>query len=867
LADIFISYARNDRGQVERLAAALQALGYSVWWDRQLVGGDEFSDAIERELDAARAIIVGWSATGSKSRWVKDEASIAADASKMIAISLDGFDPPIGFRQFHCIDLSGWRGLANEAAFVELARAVDKRLSSTPAPMAPSAHAFGSHTGLKPDAAPALSAKSDNKIIAVLPFVNRSPKPDDAFFADGVHDELLTQLSKLSAIQVISRTSVMRFRDTQKPIPEIAKELGAAVILEGAVQRAGARVRINVQLIDAITDIHLWAENFDRALTPENLFDIQGEITREIATAMEAALSQADEAALDDDAPTQSQPAYDAYLRGKLLARSEATGGEDFRAAIKAFDEAIGEDATFGEPHAAKARAQLTLYWFYGWDAALVDEARAAVDRAQKLAPANIETLLAEAYYHYWGKLDYPRAEAALNRVLDRAPNNADAWACKAYVIRRAGRFGEAILALERALKLNPLLIDIPLELALTYCYVGRFSNAYESMERARMINPRMVFSALHEGDVQYYAGAADLAWKGAKQAVDDPDFVYYYRRTFHALNNNDADEINAALDEWPEEFYGDAAFPETFPLYKAMALHQRGARVEAQKLLGKIKARMGSAGDHINERWAPDAPYFPVTLPGLMGDGDGVRAAVAAFEENAPTDEAAKINHYHAIASGLAQVGDNAAALGFLERLQKLFGPQAFLAMSITPAYDGLKDEARYRAMKKACEDWAARQVKTGSSKPAALSPPTQAQSESATATKAAAAVGLGGFLAELRRRKVFRVAGVYAAVSWIVMQVVSVMASPLGMPAWVESFFAVLLLTGFPIALTLAWAFELTPEGVKLKGALHSAAPKLHNNAAKKISKIDVATIAALVVVCAIIAWQLSDGFALGG
>ncbi len=160
----------------------------------------------------------------------------------------------------------------------------------------------------------------NDKSIAVLPLVNRSVQPEDAFFAEGLHDELLTQLSRISALKVISRTSVMGYAGTTKRISEIGEELGVATLLEGGVQRSGNRVRINVQLIDAATDEHLWAEVYDRELTADNLFDIQSDITRAIANALQAVLTGEEQQNLDQK-PTDNVEAYAYYLRGKAAAK------------------------------------------------------------------------------------------------------------------------------------------------------------------------------------------------------------------------------------------------------------------------------------------------------------------------------------------------------------------------------------------------------------------------------------------------------------------------------------------------------------------------------------------------------------------
>ena len=559
-----------------------------------------------------------------------------------------------------------------------------------------------------PDAATAVNARDETKIVAVLPFVNRSLLPEDAFFADGVHDELLTQISKLSAIQVISRTSVMRYRDTSLPIPKIAAELNAAAILEGAVQRSGTRVRINVQLIDGNEDTHLWAETFDRELTPESVFDIQAEITRLIASTLHAVLSGKDEAALDKAAPTRSLVAYDAYLHGTLLARSEAAGETEFRQAIEAFDKAIAADPDFADPHAGKARAELTLYWFYGWDRNWVTAAQLSVDRAKTLSPDSIATLLAEAYYHYWGELDYEKAEDALNRVLAKAPNNAEAWACKAYLIRRVGRFTESIAALEKARQLNPMLVDIPMELATTLAQIGRLNEANAMMEQVVALDPDSAFTAYYAGDVNYLQGRADLAWRGANHPVTEPDFVYYYRRAFHALHTKDPAKMAHAIDDWDEAFHFTPAFPLTYELYCVMVFSATQRTEQAQALLAQITDRVNKNPALLPKDWRPDAPYFPVTLPGLRKDLKTVRRAIKDYEKNAQRDDMGKINHYHAIATALVQAGDRSGALDYLERLITLFGHATFLPVTITQDYDVLAEEPRYLAMRSAYEEWA---------------------------------------------------------------------------------------------------------------------------------------------------------------
>ncbi len=185
---------------------------------------------------------------------------------------------------------------------------------------------------------------ADTRSIAILPFENRSNREEDQFFTDGIHDDLLSTIAKIGALKVISRTSVSEYRDTTKKLPQIAQELGVANIVEGGVQRSGAQVRINVQLIDAATDEHLWAEIYDRELTTENLFAIQSEISRAIAEALQAALSPAEEQRIDSK-PTDNLLAYDAYLRGRQLMESREAA--KLKLAIGEFSKAVELDPGF----------------------------------------------------------------------------------------------------------------------------------------------------------------------------------------------------------------------------------------------------------------------------------------------------------------------------------------------------------------------------------------------------------------------------------------------------------------------------------------------------------------------------------------
>lgn len=768
MADVFISYARADRTGIEKLASALEAEGYSIWWDRHIAGGAEFSKDIEHELAAANAVIVAWSSQSIESRWVKDEAGLAAEAGKLVSLSLDGSPPPIGFKQFHAIDFAS----DPKAAIDDLMRSValkvqtDKPATVTPAyPDAPTSINFidqkftariaigglsvmalivvtalfvfrgGTEFTSSPRTknqpagevatgdAIAVAASDDvsraphqniisqlEKSIAVLPFTNRSPNPDDAFFADGVHDDLLTKLSRISSLQVISRTSVMRFRDTEESIRMIADTLGVAIVMEGAVQRAGNRVRINVQLIEAASDSHLWAESYDRELTTENIFDIQSDITRAIAAALNTVLSDADNGVLEE-MPTQSLAAYDAYIRGRGFLQSSFLTEDKFDAAINAFDQAIAADPDFAAAYAAKAETQLSIFW--RMDTGNItrrERAREYIERAEALAPEAVETTIARGYYHYWGFLDYERAGAAIDRALAKAPNNAEVWALKGYVARRAGRFDESSSALRRAHSLDPLSEEIPWQLAQSYIHFNRFEDAKALARHARALDPMSERVFTLDAGIMLASGEFERAWTLISETTPGSGWTsYYFYRLLTAIASRDAEKIRFALKSFPEDQRTFPGYSEIFSMTKAEALSVIGMEQESKVLLSEISERLNASDNPYPAGWSDNAVYFPVKLPGLMRDLVGVRAAVEDFEANAAPDAFADLKRHYEIAIAFERAGDRGAAFEYLDKITRLVGPSQYLSINVDPDFDGIRDDPRYLVMKANYETWAA--------------------------------------------------------------------------------------------------------------------------------------------------------------
>jgi TolB-like protein/predicted Zn-dependent protease len=328
--------------------------------------------------------------------------------------------------------------------------------------------------------------------IAVLPFENLSHDPDNAYFADGIQEEILTRLASFAGLKVISRTSTQRFQSEARNLREIARQLGVGNILEGSVQKVAGQVRVNVQLINAQTDSHLWAESYDRNLS--DILGIESEIAKRIAESLQAKLTGREEQALAVK-PTNNPEAYDAYLRGLAFdarSRFSLVSIDLVWKAVGFYERAVQLDPNFALAWARLSRADALLY-FDGEDTTPPtrhDETKRALENAQKLQSDSPETLLALGYYQYWILRDYGPAKATFDRVSKLLPGSSEVPKALGYVARRQGNWDQSVFYFQQALALDPRNVELLIDTGSTYGFRREFSKALKLYDRVLDITP-----------------------------------------------------------------------------------------------------------------------------------------------------------------------------------------------------------------------------------------------------------------------------------------------------------------------------------------------------------------------------------------
>jgi adenylate cyclase len=472
VAKVFLSYAREDEAAAKQLAEGIGQAGHDVWWDRHIQGGSRFSAEIDRELKSAEAVVVLWSPTSVESAWVQDEAAEGRDTGRLVPVSLSGSRPPLGFRQFHTVDFANWEGDGAPIELDDLIEAIAKTAGNRTAAAA---------------AAPADSPKAaQGPSVCVLPFVNMSGDPEQEYFSDGITEDIITDLSKVSALLVIARNTAFTFKGRVMDVKEVAQALEVSHVLEGSVRKAGARVRITAQLIDCATGGHLWADRYDRDLT--DIFAIQDEISRAIVAALRVKLLPAEKKAIETRG-TASVEAYNLYL----MARQHWING------------------SFGDIRR---------------DETIVRICKQAVSIDPEYAEAWALMALAQSQLRLWHARDVDALPAA-ERALSINPNLAEARCVKAHVLEEQGKEEEAIAEVETALRLDPDSWEANREAARMMFRQGRTKDAIPFFEKATAVmdtdwhNPVMLISCYQgTGDAEQSQRIARIAIDRVEKAI-----------------------------------------------------------------------------------------------------------------------------------------------------------------------------------------------------------------------------------------------------------------------------------------------------------------------------------------------------------
>jgi adenylate cyclase len=539
MADVFVSYARPDEAQAKRVADALHAGGYQVWRDDELPAHRAYADVITERLKDAEAVVVLWSSEAARSQWVRAEADVARSAGTLVQATLDGSIPPLPFNQIQCADLKDWKGQTDMPGWRKLAGSV-AALAGSPA-------AKGGDEG----------RRSKRPVsVCVLPFQNMSGDAEQEYFSDGISEDITTDLSKVSALEVIARNTAFQFKNQSIDVCDIARKLRVSHLLEGSVRKAGGRVRITAQLIDGATGGHLWAERYDRDFT--DIFAIQDEISKAIVDALKVKLLREEKKAIESRGTTNVD-AYNLYLKARQSWIGGLYGdiGKD-QAIVRLCKQAVALDSDYAQAWALMALAQAELRFWHG---STTENALPAAERALSLNPNIPEARCVKARYLE----DGGHEEEANNEVETALRLDPDSWEVNreaARLLFRQGRFREAIPFFEKATELMSGDFHSPGMLVTCYRGVGDESGlqtaAERSLQRAEEAiakDPANIAALTVASTALGILGQKDRAREGINRAsLLDPDNVSTLYNLACTLNCEMKDH-EAALDMF-ERFF-----------------------------------------------------------------------------------------------------------------------------------------------------------------------------------------------------------------------------------------------------------------------------------------------------------------------
>jgi TolB-like protein/Tfp pilus assembly protein PilF len=525
---VFLSYSRDDQKRALPIIRLLEQNGYSVWWDGMLEGGERFARTTDAALQRAKAVVVLWSKSSIGSHWVHDEATQGRDRRCLVPLSIDGSQPPLGFRQFQVIDAAAAKVRAGSPEMLGMLRAV-AALHDRP---------IDAHGG-KPARLPVfnrraviaggtvvavlggggavwktglLSGSLAQNSIAVLPFANMSGDASQQYFSDGLSEELRATLSLNQQLIVAAQMSSINVQELKLDVKDIAGQLDVAYILDGSVRRAAGILRITAKLIDGATGFQKWSQTFDRK--SDDIFAVQSEIAIIVADQLAVTISAGSKRQKRGVGSTKDAQSYDAYLQGKALYKLAADEQSD-RAALLQFGRAIKRDPGFAAAFAAKSRALTVIANNYATGGELKNYYAQAIDAARgavKLAPDLADAHSALGFALFNGQLDVKGANEPYQKSKDLGFGNADILSGFANYATRTGQFDAARQAIKRAQRLDPLNPSVHRNAGVIEYSARNFDAALGPLQSALRLNPKIsgVYPLL--GDMKLLSGDADSA-------------------------------------------------------------------------------------------------------------------------------------------------------------------------------------------------------------------------------------------------------------------------------------------------------------------------------------------------------------------
>ena len=536
--DVFISYARRSEDEAHHIAELLRTGGFSVWRDDELPAHRAYSDVIEERLRSAKAVLVLWSSDSTKSHWVRAEADSAREAGTLVQATLDGVLPPMPFNQIQCANLKDWNADTNSSGWQKLEGSISALVRGG---------------GEQSDSSQQAEARGHavRASICVLPFVNMSGEPEQEYFRDGISEDITTDLSKVSALEVVARNTAFGFKGQNPNVMDVAKQLNVTHVLEGSVRKAGARVRINAQLIDGATGKHLWADRFDRDLV--DIFEIQDEISKSIVDALKLKLLPKEKSAIESRG-TSSVEAYNTFLMARQQLISGDLGNPRLeQTVVRLCDQAILLDPNYAEAWALKALSQLRLRLWHSTD----DDPLPAAERAMELNPElAIPYCIKANYLDGEGRAD--EAEELIQRALQLNPDSWEVNQEASRLMFRHGRTRDCVAAFEKSASLMDNDWRSPMMLMTCYQALGDMDGlrraAKMTLERTEKVvtrDPTNVSALAAGSGALIRLGEEDRAREWIHRALLlDPDNLnmrYNIACTF-AVDFNDTDQAVETL-------------------------------------------------------------------------------------------------------------------------------------------------------------------------------------------------------------------------------------------------------------------------------------------------------------------------------